>query len=94
MEHSEDMQGSRLERPDGLEMHMTDALTIADSAARANLYVHGLEYVESDDALRSWLDLDTADEGDAEKIDLYVRYLSGRGLLERHKDNPNWVRAK
>lgn len=88
------MRGSGVERADRVEVDMNDALTIADSAARGGLYVHGLEYVESEDALRNWLDLDTADEGNAEKIDLYVRYLSSRRLLERHSDNPNWVRAK
>jgi len=73
---------------------MTDALAIADKAAKYGLYVNGLEYVDSDDEKRCWVDLDTADERDVEKIQQYVRHLTSRGLLERNAENPNWVRAK
>lgn len=68
---------------------LADAIEIADLSSDAYLY-STLRPLDDD-----WLDLATElTEDERESIDQAVRYLTARGLLERHPEREQWVRVR
>ena len=70
---------------------LADAIEIADSCARADIEC-GVPH--EGELPGAWYDLSKVAEADQEMIGLSVRYLTRRGLLERHPEHETWVRPK
>lgn len=67
---------------------LADAVEIADSCARADIESRLL----CADDNPQWWDTSTASEEDREMIGQAVRYLTARGLIERHPERVELVR--
>lgn len=70
---------------------LADALEIADSTARSDIECHCGHAVPYQPSERHWYDLGTADPEDRAHVDQAERYLTSRGLLDRHPENARWV---
>ena len=71
---------------------LADAVEIADSCARADIECH-CRVVDTDDDLR-WYDTHVGAIEEWEAIAQAERYLTARGLIERHPEHGEWVRFK
>jgi len=68
---------------------LADAIEIADLSSDA--YLHSTLRPLDD----NWLDLTMEmTEEERETVDQAIRYLTARGLLERHPEHEKWVRVR